>query len=85
VYTHAPYPHPTAVIPHHHVWVEGDNRDSNKTLDSHYYGPISKSLIHGKVTHIVWPWKSFGAIPWWQFKGRTRVIKGRPEDAPRFD
>ena len=85
VFTHAPYPYPTAVVPKFHVWVDGDNPDSTKTLDSHYYGPISMALITGKVTHVVWPLKSVGAIPWWQYKGRTRVLRGRKEDAPTFD
>jgi inner membrane protease subunit 2 len=85
VYTHAPYPHPVVTVPVYHVWVEGDNRDPSKTLDSHHYGPVSMALIEGKVTHIVWPRKSFGAIQWWQFKGMTRVIKGTAEEAPVFD
>ncbi|KAH8590262.1 mitochondrial inner membrane protease subunit 2 [Bisporella sp. PMI_857] len=85
VYTRAPYPYPTAVVPRNHVWVEGDNKDGNKTLDSNYYGPIAIPLIQGKVTHILWPRRSFGSIPWWQFKGRTKVIHGREEFAPHFD
>jgi inner membrane protease subunit 2 len=85
VYTRAPYPYPTAVVPRNHVWVEGDNKDGHKTLDSNYYGPIAKPLIVGKVTHVLLPWNSFGAIPWSDYKGRTKVIKGQPDDAPRFD
>lgn len=85
VYTRAPYPYPIAEVPAGHVWVEGDNRDGTKSLDSNYYGPISMSLITGRVTHVLWPWKSFGAVRWWEFKGRTRVIRGRREDAPHFD
>lgn len=42
-------------------------------------------LILGKVTHVLWPKASFGIIPWWDFRGRTRVIKGGIEEAPRFD
>lgn len=77
VQTKAPYPIPLAEVPVGHVWVEGDNRDGRKTLDSNYYGPISMGLISGKVTHVLWPWKSCGAIRWWEFKGRTRVIRRR--------
>lgn len=77
VQTRAPYPYPIAEVPMGHVWVEGDNRDGNKTLDSMHYGPISMNLITGQVTHVLWPWKSAGKIPWWQFKGRTRVFKAK--------
>jgi len=81
VYTRAPYPFPIADVPAGHIWVEGDNRDGTKNLDSNWYGPISKSLITGKVTHVLWPWSSFGPVRWWEFKGRTSVIRGRREDA----
>ncbi|KAH6671860.1 peptidase S24/S26A/S26B/S26C [Halenospora varia] len=84
VITHAPYPLPIADVPAGHVWVEGDNRDANKTLDSNHYGPIPLNLIQGRVTHVLWPWTSFGAVRWWEFKGRTRVLKGRKESALRF-
>lgn len=84
VYTRSPYPYPTAVVPKNHIWVEGDNADPNKTLDSNTYGPIALPLIQGKITHLL-SRKNFGAIPWREFKGRTRVIQGRKEDAPRFD
>ena len=80
VQTRAPHPFPKAAVPPGHIWVEGDNRDRNKTLDSMHYGPISMNLITGKVTHVLWPWKSAGPIPWWQFKGRTKVLKGRKDD-----
>ncbi|KUJ14407.1 LexA/Signal peptidase [Mollisia scopiformis] len=85
VFTRAPYPLPTVRIPVNHVWVEGDNKDTNKTLDSNTYGPIPVSLIQGKVTHVLWPWKSFGPIRWQEFRSRARVIKGRPENAPGWD
>lgn len=85
VYTRAPYPYPTATIPRNHVWVEGDNRDGMKTLDSHHYGPVTKALVLGTVTHVVWPWKSAGAVEWWKWKGKTRVLEGRTERAPGFD
>ena len=84
VYTRSPYPYPTAVVPKNHIWVEGDNADPNKTLDSNTYGPIALPLIQGKITHLL-SRKNFGPIPWKEFKGRTKVIQGRKEDAPRFD
>jgi inner membrane protease subunit 2 len=83
VQTRAPYPIPIAEVPKGHVWVEGDNKDGRKTLDSLHYGPISMSLIQGKVTHIVtfeFPTLlRFNSIRWWEFKGRTRVIKRKEE------
>lgn len=80
VVTRAPYPMPTVDIPRNHIWVEGDNKDGSKTLDSNHYGPISTSLVQGKITHVLWPWNSAGRIRWWEFKGRTKVVKGRGED-----
>lgn len=85
VYTRAPCPVPIVHIPLNHVWVEGDNRDANKTLDSNTYGPIPLSLIKGKVTHVLWPPKSFGPVRPEEFKGRTRVIRGKREEAPGWD
>jgi mitochondrial inner membrane protease subunit 2 len=79
VVTRAPYPTPIVYIPANHIWVEGDNRDGNKTLDSNHYGPISMGLVQGKVTHVLWPWNSAGKVRWWEFKGRTKVIKGRED------
>ncbi|PQE19271.1 mitochondrial inner membrane protease subunit 2 protein [Rutstroemia sp. NJR-2017a WRK4] len=76
VYTRAPYPYPYADVPAGHVWLEGDNAGPNKSLDSNHYGPISMSLITGQLKYIVWPRSSFGPIRWWEFKGKTRVIKG---------
>jgi len=47
-------------VPFGHVWVEGDNSDV--TLDSNDYGPISKSLITGVAKRIVWPWERRGKL-----------------------
>ena len=85
VVTRGPYPYPVVDVPLGHVWVEGDNRDGRKTLDSNYYGPISMNLITGRVVYVLLPWSSFGAIRWWEFKGHTHVIKGRREQALRWD
>ncbi|KAG4437072.1 hypothetical protein IFR05_007447 [Cadophora sp. M221] len=85
VYTRAPCPVPTVQVPPNHVWVEGDNRDSTKTIDSNTYGPIPLNLITGTATHIIWPWRRRGPIRWEDFEGRTRVIKGREDDAPGWD
>ncbi|XP_023319568.1 mitochondrial inner membrane protease subunit 2 isoform X2 [Eurytemora carolleeae] len=40
-------------IPPGHCWVEGDNKSNS--VDSNYYGPISKGLIFGVASHVIWP------------------------------
>jgi len=40
-------------IPEGHCWVEGDNW--HNSVDSNKYGPISKGLIFGVATHVIWP------------------------------
>ncbi|KAL2065621.1 hypothetical protein VTL71DRAFT_3291 [Oculimacula yallundae] len=85
VTTRAPCPVPTVQVPANHVWVEGDNEDSTKTLDSNHYGPIPLNLITGKVTHFLWPRKRFGRIHWEDFEGNSRVTKGSVDDMPVWE
>jgi inner membrane protease subunit 2 len=84
VHTRAPYPFPTMQVPSGHVWVEGDGGRGKQSVDSNTYGPISKNLITGKITYVMWPWKSFGPVQWEQFKGKTRVIKGQDHERLRW-
>mmetsp|Transcript_31083 Transcript_31083/g.35410 ORF Transcript_31083/g.35410 Transcript_31083/m.35410 type:complete len:180 (-) Transcript_31083:215-754(-) len=50
----------TAHVPANHFWLEGDNK-MNST-DSRHYGPVSRHLIVGKVTHVMWPPADMGKI-----------------------
>jgi signal peptidase I len=52
------------IVPWGHVWVEGDAEDRNKSLDSNWFGPISRNLIIGRVTWVLWPWKHFAEVKW---------------------
>jgi len=40
-------------IPQGHIWVEGDNKKN--TVDSNEYGPVSKGLVYGVATRVIWP------------------------------
>ncbi|KAI9663121.1 MAG: hypothetical protein M1821_008169 [Bathelium mastoideum] len=62
------------LVPYGHVWVEGDNW--RKTVDSNDYGPISKALITGRATYVVWPWRRMGALSTEWRHPRTRVVPG---------
>jgi len=53
------YDSPYVRIPEGHLWLEGDNWDNS--VDSNKYGPVSKGLVFGVATHIIWPpyrWQS---------------------------
>ncbi|KAF7529082.1 hypothetical protein PCG10_008853 [Penicillium crustosum] len=45
----------TQIVPWNHVWLEGDAEDPRKTLDSNTYGPVSLSLITGRVFAVLGP------------------------------
>jgi signal peptidase I len=52
------------IVPWGHVWVEGDAENRDKSLDSNWFGPISRNLIVGRVTWVLWPWKHFAEVRW---------------------
>jgi inner membrane protease subunit 2 len=64
------------VVPHNHIWVEGDNWTASQ--DSNDFGPISKALLDGKALYImrnlVWPEEIPKKVPG---RGDTKVIEGR--------
>ncbi|KKK15862.1 mitochondrial inner membrane protease subunit Imp2, partial [Aspergillus rambellii] len=43
------------IVPFNHVWLEGDAEDPKRSLDSNTYGPVSISLITGRVIAVLWP------------------------------
>lgn len=53
--TREPCMKPTQIVPFNHVWLEGDAEDPRKSLDSNTYGPVSISLITGRVLGILGP------------------------------
>ena len=74
VITKPPYPIARENVPTGHVWVEGE--EGAKSLDSNYYGPISRSLIVGKIVWVVWPWRRRCWTSWQDWKGSPRVLVG---------
>ena len=71
VQTKAPHPLPSVKVPQGHVWVEGDG-PLGSSLDSNTYGPVSKELLTGRATHIVYPFRKFGPIRWWEHRRPLR-------------
>ena len=46
---------------------------------------ISKSLIAGKITGVVWPFSKAGSIRWQDYRGNPRVVEGQPNlEAQQF-
>ncbi|KAF8633942.1 hypothetical protein AX15_001125 [Amanita polypyramis BW_CC] len=43
------------VIPQGHIWISGDNATYSR--DSREYGPVSVSLIQGRLAYRIWPWQ----------------------------
>lgn len=69
----------TQIVPYNHVWVEGDAEDPRKTLDSNTYGPVSISLLTGRVVAVLRPrmrwldwkdWEGAGSADDASLKGR---------------
>lgn len=85
VTTRRPHPKPTQIVPWNHVWVEGDADDTRLSLDSNTYGPISMSLIFGRVEYVIWP--RLRALKWQDWEGGGDGVKQRmrvEEDAVRI-
>lgn len=79
IITREPYRKKTQIVPFNHVWVEGDVEDPNESLDSNTYGPVSISLIKGRVAAVLKP-----RMRWldWQDWEAGRLDDGSPENKP---
>lgn len=72
---------PTQIVPFNHVWLEGDAEDPRRSLDSNTYGPVSISLITGRVSRVLGPrnrqldWKDWEAGDDYRQGVRDRVLK----------
>ncbi|KAL4944507.1 hypothetical protein BDV06DRAFT_220242 [Aspergillus oleicola] len=69
------------IVPFNHVWVEGDAADPKKSLDSNTYGPVSVSLISGRVVAVLWP--RFRWVEWRDWE--RGVVDGVQEEGYRED
>lgn len=87
VTTRSPCLQSTQIVPWNHVWVEGDADDPRKSLDSNTYGPVSMSLISGRVVGVLWPrprelkwsdWEGEGAKGIGDRRGES--VRGRVEE-----
>lgn len=67
------------IIQYNHMWVEGDADDREKSRDSNWYGPISQSLVIGRVIAIMEPWWSPRWLDLEQHKWPARQ-KGRVQE-----
>jgi inner membrane protease subunit 2 len=66
------------IVPFNHVWLEGDAQDPKRSLDSNTYGPVSISLITGRVMAVLWP-----RLRWLQWSEWEKgVVEG--DDERRF-
>jgi mitochondrial inner membrane protease subunit 2 len=74
VHTRPPYPHSYLVVPEGHIWVEGD-AVPGQTRDSNTWGPISRGLVTGRITHVLWPWRRAGRIRWWEHEDRRLDVR----------
>lgn len=85
---------PTQIVPFNHVWLEGDAADPQKSLDSNTYGPVSISLITGRVFAVLgprWRWLNWtdwedGAGPDGPFKDNYRqTVRDRVVEAVQLE
>ncbi|RMZ71914.1 mitochondrial inner membrane protease subunit 2 [Pyrenophora seminiperda CCB06] len=73
------------VVPYGHVWLEGDNGRSS--LDSNYFGPVSRGLIQGVAVRASRGWwfgwrKIVDARGEAERKLASRVVEGTEGEVP---
>ncbi|KAJ5924158.1 hypothetical protein N7466_008345 [Penicillium verhagenii] len=78
--TREPCAKATQIVPYNHVWLEGDAEDPRKTLDSNTYGPVSISLISGRVLGILGP-----RMRWLNWEDWEAGKSGAPSTDPSQD
>jgi inner membrane protease subunit 2 len=67
-------------VPWNHVWLEGDAEDPRKTLDSNTYGPVSLSLVTGRVFAVLGPrMRWLKASDWEEGSGGDGDVNSRVE------
>ncbi|KAF9893178.1 hypothetical protein FE257_012593 [Aspergillus nanangensis] len=83
--TREPCMKPSQIVPFNHLWLEGDAQDPKRSLDSNTYGPVSLSLITGRVMAVLsprWRW-----LRWenWEDGAVEGDVEGRFGDNYRLD
>ncbi|XP_063698597.1 mitochondrial inner membrane protease subunit 2 [Culicoides brevitarsis] len=63
-------------VPEGHVWIEGDN--SQNSLDSNNFGPVSVGLITGKAVYILWPPQRYQKLDSKLPKTRLQSLLAKP-------
>ena len=61
--THAIVPeYQSLVVPKGHIYVLGDNRMPNESLDSRIFGPVSLEKVEGRAVLRFYPFSQFGKL-----------------------
>ena len=54
--------HQKVVVPTGHIYVLGDNRMPNESLDSRIFGPVSLEKVEGRAVFRLYPFSGFGSL-----------------------
>ncbi|EGD77393.1 hypothetical protein PTSG_08488 [Salpingoeca rosetta] len=66
-----------------HMWVEGDNAD--RTIDSNSFGPVSESMVQGRVECVVWPPSRWGRVRSQQLDSQRLVYANNRKKTKKSD